>query len=140
MAYIDTSALVAYYCPEPLSRKLTREIQRIQDRWISPLVEIELLSALAMKIRTRGLSSTDARVIVDLFRGHLAQRLFNTHEIGATEYVIAADWLALFKTPLRAPDALHLAVAHSLRTPMFTVDRILAHSATLLGVSSILID
>jgi predicted nucleic acid-binding protein len=45
MAYIDTSVLVAYYCPEPLSRAAEKSIRSAASPAISPLVEVELCSA-----------------------------------------------------------------------------------------------
>jgi predicted nucleic acid-binding protein len=61
-------------------------------------------------------------------------------EIGAREYTVAGEWLASYTTPLRAPDALHLAAAFVNRMPLLTADRTLAESAMYFGVKAILIN
>ena len=134
MAYIDTSVLAAYYCPEALSAKATRELQRDRSRMISPFVELELISAIAMKTRTRELSTDDARAIVAEFRKHLAAQFFQIVEIGRDEYATASAWLTSFSTALRASDSLHLAAAFLRDIPLVTADRALAKAATALGV------
>ena len=52
MIYIDTSVLVACYCPEPLSERAQRALAQEDERAISSLVELEFVSALARKVRT----------------------------------------------------------------------------------------
>ena len=51
MPYIDTSILAAYYCPERLSHKAQKALARLDDPAISPLVQLELHSAVAQKVR-----------------------------------------------------------------------------------------
>ena len=131
---LDTSVLAAYYCPESLSAKATRELQRNESRIITPLVELELISAVAMKTRMRELSAGDARSIVAEFRKHVAAGYFQMTEIGRDEYATASAWLASFSTALRAPDSLHLAVAFLRDIPLLTADRTLARAAAALGV------
>ena len=49
MAYVDTSVLAAYYCPEPLSAAAQTELGQLASPTLSPLVEVELCSAVARK-------------------------------------------------------------------------------------------
>ena len=49
MIYVDTSALVAYYCPEPLSEKVETFLMSQTRPIISTLTEIELFSAVSKK-------------------------------------------------------------------------------------------
>ena len=60
MIYIDTSVLAAYYCPEPLSEQSQRVLAEEGERAISSLVELELVSALARKVRSREMRLADA--------------------------------------------------------------------------------
>jgi predicted nucleic acid-binding protein len=53
LIYIDTSVLVPFYLPEALSDAVD-ELLRIEDKpALSQLVEVELFSAVARKLRMR---------------------------------------------------------------------------------------
>ena len=56
MSYIDTSVLVAYYCPEPISTKAEKAILKADLPTVSHLAEIEFASAIARKVREKLLS------------------------------------------------------------------------------------
>jgi predicted nucleic acid-binding protein len=43
MSYIDTSVLVAYYCPEPISAKAEKVILRADPPAVSHLAENEII-------------------------------------------------------------------------------------------------
>jgi hypothetical protein len=129
MAYIDTSVLAAYYCPEPLSRSVQRILTKVKEPIISPLVEVELYSAIAAKVRARELDATAAGQVLGLFRKHLAGGLYGVVPIDAEEYTIAREWLSRFSSPLRAADALHLAAAFANGLMLLTADKALAQSA-----------
>jgi len=139
MAYLDTSLLVAYYCPEPLSAAAQRTIRRDDRPTISPLVEVELYSAVAAKVRARHLDRTTADQVLALFQQHVADARLGMVAIGEGEYALARNWLGRFATPLRALDALHLAAAHANDLTLVTADQALARSAKHLGVKSSLI-
>jgi hypothetical protein len=59
-AYIDTSVLVAYYCPEPLSENVEAFITAQRQLAISALTEIEMFSALSRKVREKAMDRHDA--------------------------------------------------------------------------------
>jgi predicted nucleic acid-binding protein len=50
-------------------------------------------------------------------------------------YEAARNWLARVTTPLRAPDALHLAMADAEGLRLATADRDLSRSARRLGIA-----
>jgi len=139
MHYIDTSVLTAYYCPEPRSARVQRLLGKLDGPTISPLVEVELYSAVSRKARAGELDPSDARRIFAQFQAHLSEPRYHLVPIGSAEYTLARDWLAQLSTPLRVLDALHLAAAsaHSLR--LLTADRALARCAKQLGVDHKLI-
>ena len=76
MMYIDTSVLAAYYCPESLSRRVQVRLDQLDAPVISPLVELELHSALALKVRNRELVEADAGRILSVFQVHLADAYY----------------------------------------------------------------
>ncbi|HUT33525.1 MAG TPA: type II toxin-antitoxin system VapC family toxin [Planctomycetota bacterium] len=139
MAYLDTSLLAAYYCPEPLSAAAQRAIREAEDPTISPLVEVELYSAVALKVRTRELDSATANRIVSVFQLHLADRLYRVVPIEAREYGLAREWIGRFAVPLRALDALHMAAAFANDLTLLTTDKPLARCAQHFGVKHRLI-
>lgn len=134
MSYIDTSILVAYYWPEKLSQAAQSAIRRAEIPTISALSEVEFISALALKRRTGEIAEVSARRILALFRQHCADHVYRLVPIEAREYAIASEWLATFRTSLRALDALHLAAAFSSGLVLITADKVLAESAEHLGI------
>jgi uncharacterized protein len=130
MAYIDTSVLVAYYCPEPLSEAAQKAVSGRGGPTISSLVEVEFCSALAMKVRTGDLDAATAGQIISLFRQHVDDAQYAFVPIGSREYGLARDWIGRFSIALRAADALHLAAAFNSNLTLATADKELARAAT----------
>ncbi len=91
---------------------------------ISHLVDLELCSAVALKVRTGHLDLTSANRVLSIFEVHKSTGVFQWVEIGAVEYRMARQWISGFATPLRSLDALHL-----------TADIKLSQAAALFGVS-----
>lgn len=139
MSYIDTSILAAYYCPESLSAAVQKTLGKIKQPFISPLVELELYSAVAAKVRARELEATAGRRILDLFKKHLADGCYGILSIDASEYCMARDWIGGFSSSLRAADALHLAAAAANGLTLLTADKSLARSAGQFGVQCTLV-
>ena len=134
MHYIDASVLAAFYIPERKSGAVARLLSEIDVAAISPLVEIEFMSAVSRRVRMREISAADGRRIISQYRLHVRNRLYRLVAVTGREHDLAAGWLADFSTPLRALDALHLAVVFSNELPLVTADAALAASARKLGV------
>ncbi len=139
MAYIDTSVLVAYYCPESLTDAAGQALCRMGEPAISQLVELELYSAVGVKLRARELDDPTVSRILSLFQQHLAAGRYTSVVIGAMEYSMARDWIGHFSVPLRAPDALHMAAAFRNDLVLLTADADLARAAKHFGVKCRLI-
>lgn len=139
MALIDTSVLVACFCPEPLSERASRELGKTSDRIITPLIEVELASALALKTRTGQADLASARAVIREFRNLLDTGVFTLREVTMADYRRAFDWLIAFDTSLRTADAIHLACAANLKERLITADRDLAHAARKLGIACTLL-
>lgn len=133
MAYIDTSVLVAYYCPEPGSKAAQRAVQAGQPE-ISTLTEVEFSSALATKVRTGEMPGTEADRVLALFEQHVAAGGYQMLPLGSSHYGLARQWIGRRIVPLRTLDALHLAVAASAAVPLVTADAGLARAAASFGV------
>ncbi len=139
MIYLDTSVLAAYYCPEPLSQEAESIVRSKPSPAISDLTEVELLSALSRKVRTRELDATEAERIATKFLTHLEDNFYKRFALERRHYRLARDWLGRFSLPLRTLDALHLAVATSGELQLVTADRGYARSAGSLGIDVVLV-
>lgn len=133
-AYIDTSVLVAYYCPEELSSVAEKAITSAQKPLISALVEVELHSAISLKVRMGQLTPTDGGAVLATFHVHRSQGLYTLLPVGDAQFALAREWLGRFTTQLRTVDALHLATSFSSGAPLLTADRLLADAAKSLKV------
>ena len=129
MHYLDTSVLAAYYCPEPLSNKVQKALGELSEPTISPLVELELHSALATKVRSREMDAASAGQIASMFQVHLADGRYRMVSIGVREYTLARNWLSTFKSPLRTLDALHLGATFANELTLISADRALIRCA-----------
>ena len=134
MTYLDTSVLAAYYYPETFSTQAEEAILRAPQPAISQLVEVELHSALARKIREGALTKAEGLRIVTQFRLHVTGAYYLRLPLTAVHYEIASDWIGRFTTPLRTLDALHLAVSFSSDAVLLTSDAGLAKAAKHFGV------
>jgi len=106
---------------------------------VSALTEVELVSAMARKVREKTLLKENANRVLREFQSHLKDMLFRRLPLERQHYDIAFTWLAQFSTPLRTLDALHLAVAAGNDLKMITADKQLSISGRKLGVPTVLL-
>jgi predicted nucleic acid-binding protein len=139
LIYVDTSVLAAYYCPEPLSGQAQRALARERERVISSLVEVELVSAIARKVRTREIRRGDAQRILAAFESHLEQGIYTRLPVDGAHFAKAREWLATLAVPLQTLDALHVALAAIKGCPIMTADTALAKACARVGVTARLI-
>lgn len=135
-AYVDTSVLVAYYCPETTSNLAQTAITKLHTPTISRLVGLEFCSAISLKVRVGQLDHASANRVVSLFELHKGAGAYALAEIGAAEYRLAHQWISRFSTPLRTLDALHLATAFASGLTLLTSDIKLSQAADQLGVDN----
>lgn len=135
MAYLDTSAVLAFLLPEPATALVTRAIAGTasSDRCLSPWTAVEVASALGIKVRMRALTAAEAATVLHAFRLDLrpACRL---EVVEPSDFPAAEALLERIELGLRAGDALHLAVARRLGEPLLTLDRRMAAAAHRLGL------
>ena len=134
MYYLDTSVLVAYYCPEPFSETAEKLIIRSKRPRISSLCEVEFASALSRKIREKNLSPDDGNKIFNQFQSHLEKSLYGLTVLEDRHYQTAKNWIIQFSSPLKTMDALHLAIAAESDLTLLTADKHLDISAKHFGI------
>lgn len=135
--YLDTSALIALYCPEAWSEKTEKIIQGLERiPVISELVEVEFCSVLTRKKHMREISHKSAQSILTEFFLHLEQHYYRHCLLNTSHFQQARNWLCQLKTSLRTLDALHLAVCHQERLPLLTADKRLVRAARFFGIET----
>ena len=136
--YIDTSYLAPYYLPEVSSEVVERRLLKLPvgSLVISPLVRSEFASLLSRKSRTKEMDGADARRTMTALDTHLAAGILRMVSVGPRDFERATEWIMAMRHPLRAPDALHLAVAAREDAAFWTLDKALARAAKWVGLET----
>ena len=116
--FFDSSALVKLYHPEPGTPLVDRIVNsNVNVVRLSRLSVAEMISAFAIKARTKSINPEDARALVRRFRGDLARGKFEVFEIAESTFALAESLVErhAFEMQLRALDALQPAVALELQ-------------------------
>jgi len=139
MVYPDTSILIAAVVLEP-------ESERVQA-WLSDMVGqlvisdwtiTEFASALALQAR-RGRVSADQRAAgADWFRA-LGDAVSAILPVNRRSFRRAAEIVSARGLSVRAPDALHLAVAEHNDATLYTLDQDQAAAGKAMGLSALLL-
>jgi predicted nucleic acid-binding protein len=132
--YVDTSVLVAYYLPEPQSEEVQKRLQQADDRWISQLTVIELLSALNKKVRMGELAEQDSKNVFRLFKKHLKTGIFRMYSYGPELFMASEYILQTTTAPLRTLDAQHLSLVYEEGLSLYSLDEVMNEAAKELGV------
>jgi hypothetical protein len=136
--YLDSSALVKIYFPEPGSEELEVALQGRSDLVISDLVITEIISALSRRRREGSIRAEIVRrvhnaVLRDVEAGYYRRTdLYPAMHREAERILMTSG-----DVPLRAADALHLALARASRAEtVVTYDLRMAAGAKQLGLST----
>lgn len=136
--YLDTSALVKLYLPEPDSASVERALRRRRDLVVSDLAITEVASAASRRTREGSLSRLDAGRLQRQLLADAAVGVFLRADIVPETHREAERLLlSLADVPLRSLDALHLALAigAGART-LFSLDARLAAAGSRVGLAS----
>ena len=134
MRYVDTSILIAYLTPEAGSAAAKAfMLSAGEPLAISSWSELELLSALGVKLRTKQLTDAQAKDVIDVYV-RLISPQFRRLAVLDADHRNAAVLLSGWQTTLRAGDALHLAIAAGHSATVFTLDRGMAVAGGILGI------
>jgi len=128
-AYIDTSVLGAYYCPEASSVAAENALRRIKAPVISSLSEVEFTSLISRKRRLKEINERHALEIIDQFTAHVAEGSYRRIAMTTEHFLKARQLIAAPKIALHTLDALHLSIALTENLALMTADRDLAKAA-----------
>lgn len=133
-AYLDASVLLPTLVAEP-STEVVYEFLGAIDRelLISDFAAAEVASALSRLVRMALLTVADAAARLADFEAWRATMSMSV-DIQASDARLAYIYVQRFELGLRAPDALHLAIARRLGVALVTLDRRLAGAGRELGV------
>ena len=127
--YLDASVLLPILVQEPLSAAVDGYIlAKDGELLVSDFAAAEVASALSRLVRTGKLTAADATARLedfDIWRAGASALV----EIHGSDVRLAAIFVRRFDLMLRAPDALHLAIAKRLDVTLATLDRRLAAAA-----------
>ena len=135
--YCDTSALLKLYLPEPGSDEFNEIVQGRDDLLVSDLAVTEIVSAAARRLRQGSLTREAARRLQHAILGRLDEGVHHRVELTRDVHRRAEHYLmTLPPAPLRAADALHLALATSARAAsLASFDARLAAAARAVGLA-----
>jgi predicted nucleic acid-binding protein len=137
--YLDASALAKLYLPEPGSDLLDAAVRGRRDLVVSDLAITEIVSAISRRRREGILAAVSCvrlhrRISADIGDGlYIKSDLMPEVHREAERFLLAVD-----DVPLRAADALHLALAsQSGASAIVTYDLRLAQAALRIGLNSL---
>ena len=135
--YCDTSALLKLYLPEPGSDEFNEIVEGRDDLLVSDLAVTEIVSATARRLRQGSLTREAARRLQHAVLGRLDEGVYHRVELTRDVHRRAEHFLmTLHATPLRAADALHLALATSARaSSLASFDARLTVAARAIGLA-----
>ena len=135
--YCDTSALLKLYLPERGSDEFNEVVEDRDDVLVSDMAVTEIVSAIARRLRQGSLAREAARRLQHAIIGRLDEGVYRRVELTREVHRRAEHFLlSLPETPLRAADALHLALATSARAAsLASFDARLAAAARAVGLA-----
>ena len=135
MIYVDTSALVPVFVLEPKSEAVIAWLESSGERLaISEWSLVEFASAAAIKVRTGEAAANLAKQATARVR-EFADKHCTVAVPGREEFRRAAELAGDDALKLRAGDALHLAIAGSLKAQgILCLDEAMIESAKALGI------
>lgn len=136
--YVDTSLLVAACAPEARSGFAQEwlQAQEIGALLMSEWTRTEFAAAVAMKVRSGRLpaaESRDAHAAFDLLVG----QSFRMAAVSTADFLAGGRFAAQSALPLRAGDALHLAVCHAHGATLATFDNDQRDAGRALGIPAL---
>jgi uncharacterized protein len=134
-AYLDTSVLLPMLIVEPTTEAVYEFLGGVNgELLISDFAAAEVASALSRLVRMTLLTEADASARLADFDAWRAA-MTSTVDMQASDARLAYIYVRRFDLALRAPDALHLAVARRLDIALVTLDRRMAVAGRELGVA-----
>ena len=142
MIYLDTSSLTKAYVSELGSDEVRQLLERTSESiYISSLSLVEFRCALARRTRALTLTDAESQRIWASFEGDVDDGVFDVLPVDNDDHINARRLIdAVAPLPLKALDALHLAIVRRARallgTSFVTSDAQQAAAASALGIST----
>jgi len=135
--YVDASALAKLFLPEAESDALNRSLEGRRDLILSDLALTETVSSLCRRRREGSVGSEVVVTVQQAILERLESGQFRRIEVDSTTHREAERLLIMLATPLRAADALHLALAIQAEArTVLTYDRRLADATRAAGLEA----
>jgi len=129
IVYLDTSVLVSLFVPDEFSIRARAYLQAAMPAFsVSDYACAEFSSVIARLVRVREVEAKAAPALFAGFDAWVAAVARKTMTTSA-DIEAANSYLRRLDTTLRAPDAIHLAMAQRLEAELATFDHGLAESA-----------
>lgn len=134
-AYLDASVLLPVLIKEPSSAAVDAfMLTGNEELLVSDFAAAEVASALSRLVRTKLLQEEDAvqrLADFDVWRAAMSSPV----DVHAADVRLANAYVRRFDLMLRAPDALHLAIARRLDARLITLDHRILIAGGALGVA-----
>jgi len=109
--YVDSSALVKIFISEDGSAEVQETLRGREDLFISDLVVTEVISSAARRAREGSVSHETLEALARVLLDALENRVFRRLDLTAEVHREAERLILALPFPMRAADALHLALA-----------------------------
>jgi predicted nucleic acid-binding protein len=134
-AYVEASVAVSLFISDVHSHRADAWLARQGDPLLlSAWTITEFSSALALRRRSGTLVMQDSLAAESAFDGWVSSDQVRQLEIGSADFAAARQLMRYDMIRLRAPDALHLAIALRLGAAMATLDDDLQEAAKAVGL------
>lgn len=131
--YADASLLVPLFTTDALSDRADAWFEAHRPAvLLGDFAAAEFASAVARKTRTAELSTDEARSAFSAFDAWASQQAARV-QVSPTDVALAESFIRRLDLNLRAPDAIHIAIALRLDADLATFDERMADCARLLG-------
>lgn len=132
-AYLDASVLVPLFVDDPFTARAGAFVRsHLPALIVSDLAAAEFASAIARLVRLGDVKLAGARKTFATFDAWMA-RDTQRAETSTQDIVAGAAFIRRLDIALRAPDAVHIAIAQRIGADLFTFDKQMAAAARKLG-------
>jgi predicted nucleic acid-binding protein len=128
--YLDASVLVALFTVDTFSARASGYFEPNKTL----LLVSDFASALSRRVRTKELSREEAHRAFSNFDQFTERQAAHRIETSSGDMKAAEGFLRTLTLPLRAPDALNIAIAQRIGASLLTFDVKMAACARALGV------
>jgi predicted nucleic acid-binding protein len=120
--YIDASVLFALYVRSQFTESASQAVEG-REVVVSNWTVAEAMSAINATYRAADLSKRLAQESLSNLNGDVQERLLSVEPVHEADVVQVVQWLSVVtKRSLKAPDAIHVAIAQRLRLQFLTAD------------------